>query len=1567
MNLERLNSAVKYSRAYKRKKLRSRIVSGLAAVVIFITTYALILPAATKERPTFCGYTEHIHSSDCLSESCSLTEHEHVDSCYINSGTDFETEVDWEATLPKEFSGKWNLDIIAVAESQLGYRESSNNIATMDQVEIGNIKGGYTRYGEWYGNPYGDWASMFANFCLYYSGVDKDYFPYDVDIDKWVSALAEGELLTNTPHEGDIVFFRLGAGVDKKVGIITELIYEGEKLVRIKAVEGDSQGVVRYNEYSATAEQIHAYGDLTKAYDKYFAEKPITKTYSDRDVTVTAKYLPSAGIPEDAEFVVKPIDRENSPEEFENRFKEAEEKLDFNSNSAKRTEITGFRLYDIHFVHNGIEIQPAEKVDIKISYPVSVHTDNSQISVLHYAEEGTEIPESDYEFDKAGNVITSFETESFSLFAIVTSETIQNSVVNLSAYSVSSSTILNGLGGKTFALVNGNCSLGVDGTSVVIKKVEVRTDSTLSAFENAVCWTFEKTGNNYNIYTTVQDTKYYLGISGSSLVLKTEATAFTAARSGNNITLVSGGKYINLSSNGATAGASQAITLYNIKTGNYKATFDGKMDSATYMSASAVKYGNATIITRTADADGYIVLPTVAEAMATEPANYPVTLNGWYDIINSVYYDKSMFGTKIKITGNTTFYPEWIPVTYDIGQNKDVVPQQPDTSAFINTYVYDYNELFNVHSSYYNISDNKWYFDPDSELGFIFFDYLCHKDWGNNWNNTGGNIGYIKDKDQAVDGVTVNAEKTNGTRGDKANFPGTITENIANDARLEALFGDAPVLGKHSLGEGDWFYSYNADTGYYYYNSAKNAASYNQSEQRFYIYNHTVNIDTPNTNKSHNDFLPFNYGDPDDYEDGKVQFAEKDNEANYWFGIKSEIKFYLPDDTGTVDGNQSVMGEDMQFRFSGDDDVWVFVDDQLVLDLGGVHDMVYGEINFATGEVKTGQAKSSTDIAVNASDNYTEMPGLTGTKGITTKKLATLEGGKEHTLTIYYLERGSSFSNCAIYFNLSPLYQLKLSKKDSNGGNLLAGATFQAFEDRECTTPAELYEKWDDGTIHPIENSIFTTDENGIATCWGLFAGKTYYIKEIEAPVGYSNMSEYVIEFSLAKDGESVFIMIDSNGTDWEFAGKYHYVGGEDHLIELDIYNHKYIGGDKKFAVEKIWADGSEGIPDDITVYLYANGEDTGRSIVLNASNNWSALFYELPSVDANGNEIVYTVKEETITGFRPKYEEITYEEKYTVQENVTTAVPGYWQNVSATSGKTYRLQTPGGRVLVNESGSTVKLKTPSAEPVDTELWVVTGSGTSYSFKNVATGRYLTVSSGSITTQANSVNLTYSSNKIGRRSGMRTYYIVDNNGTLSTATSSGSGSAITLYSWVEPTTKEEVQDVEKVMLHQGYRITNYPGTKFNLLVEKIWSPTVLLEERNQVTINLYLVTIGDESNPQLISRVNITESNNWLGTFNNIEFPKEGTYYAITEETDEFAVGYSGETVIINVAGKDKVAHRVNLEGFDNNVTVQVTNSELILLPETGGIGIRLIPALGAFIMSMATLALISLLKKIKK
>ena len=125
-------------------------------------------------------------------------------------------------------------------------------------------------------------------------------------------------------------------------------------------------------------------------------------------------------------------------------------------------------------------------------------------------------------------------------------------------------------------------------------------------------------------------------------------------------------------------------------------------------------------------------------------------------------------------------------------------------------------------------------------------------------------------------------------------------------------------------------------------------------------------------------------------------------EENYSFGMDFTKTFYMPKD-GQVNGS------DMIFDFTGDDDVWVFIDDVLVLDLGGIHDAYNGSINFATGTV-----------TVNAKNYGGGQIGEKNIADIFTSAGKTWDGSdySTHTIKFYYLERGNGGSNCRIRFNM---------------------------------------------------------------------------------------------------------------------------------------------------------------------------------------------------------------------------------------------------------------------------------------------------------------------------------------------------------------------------------------------------------------------------------------------------------------------------------------------------------------------------------------------------------------------
>ena len=98
----------------------------------------------------------------------------HDAGCYVDQTADVESAAQWEATIPALSGRRLGENVAIVAKSQVGYTQSEYNYVIDDAGRVH----GYTRYGAWYGYPYGEWCAMFASFCLHYAGVSDSRVPY---------------------------------------------------------------------------------------------------------------------------------------------------------------------------------------------------------------------------------------------------------------------------------------------------------------------------------------------------------------------------------------------------------------------------------------------------------------------------------------------------------------------------------------------------------------------------------------------------------------------------------------------------------------------------------------------------------------------------------------------------------------------------------------------------------------------------------------------------------------------------------------------------------------------------------------------------------------------------------------------------------------------------------------------------------------------------------------------------------------------------------------------------------------------------------------------------------------------------------------------------------------------------------------------------------------------------------------------------------------------------------------------------------------------------------------------
>lgn len=199
----------------------------------------------------------HIHTDDCYKKtlSCSLPEHTHTVECFPDKTADVETVSDWLNTIKDvEITNNIPENLIAIALSQVGYTESQLNFEYDDE---GN-KNGYTRYGEWYGNPYGKWNAMFASFCLHYANINnvdglKSAGAEAMKI-AWQSRYAYSPKEEYAPQRGDVIFLdNDGDTTADSVGIILSvdetscIVVMGDSNNRVETVSvNNSDNVVGY-------------------------------------------------------------------------------------------------------------------------------------------------------------------------------------------------------------------------------------------------------------------------------------------------------------------------------------------------------------------------------------------------------------------------------------------------------------------------------------------------------------------------------------------------------------------------------------------------------------------------------------------------------------------------------------------------------------------------------------------------------------------------------------------------------------------------------------------------------------------------------------------------------------------------------------------------------------------------------------------------------------------------------------------------------------------------------------------------------------------------------------------------------------------------------------------------------------------------------------------------------------------------------------------------------------------------------------------------------------------------
>lgn len=338
--------------------------------------------------------------------------------------------------------------------------------------------------------------------------------------------------------------------------------------------------------------------------------------------------------------------------------------------------------------------------------------------------------------------------------------------------------------------------------------------------------------------------------------------------------------------------------------------------------------------------------------------------------------------------------------------------------------------------------------------------------------------------------------------------------------------------------------------GYYGFDADSQNATYDTALSKFTLSNR------PCTNQSDTPcFAPF---------------GNDTNDNKYSFGMNLGAEFYMPKDG-------KVNNQDMVFDFTGDDDVWVFIDGVLVLDLGGIHQALDGSINFATGKITYDKTQS-----------YGNPPAATITQAFTNAgKTWDSTAYKTHHLSFFYLERGDGGSNCKIRFNLPVKPSKAIDIEKETLGTIDADKQFQfrLFVDGSSAPYQGKYSVYNAYTNQVVQSDLQTSNNGVITLTKGQFArvqsddftdSTVYKVREL-------NSSGYTVSAN-----GSPMTQQGSGNNAYAETGSFT-VGTTGHVT---IVNSNVKPSNNKSIVK---TDGGDG--DEYTLHLTASGDSTSSTV----------------------------------------------------------------------------------------------------------------------------------------------------------------------------------------------------------------------------------------------------------------------------------------------------------------------------------------------------------------------------------
>lgn len=298
--------------------------------------------------------------------------------------------------------------------------------------------------------------------------------------------------------------------------------------------------------------------------------------------------------------------------------------------------------------------------------------------------------------------------------------------------------------------------------------------------------------------------------------------------------------------------------------------------------------------------------------------------------------------------------------------------------------------------------------------------------------------------------------------------------------------------------------------GYYVYDSygksdgkSGNYAVYNSTTKSFNVYDSAGVYKGSVSDTNLGQFFPFDSADKVFKEENgqlsPIGITDGTNDKlNHHFGMSMTTEFVQPN------GGQTTKNEDMVFEFSGDDDVWVYIDGVLVGDLGGIHEKATLKINFATGGVHVGHVDNANDPEKTIQDTTIRAMFEAAGADTTNFRENTFQNSTKHTLSFFYLERGAGASNMSLKFNLTTLPSSEVAKVDQNG-EAVQGAKFALYQSDESWTVQDGAEAIAQGTTDDKGQLVLLKKDRSVLSFDSQHAdGHDYFVlKETDLPAGY--------------------------------------------------------------------------------------------------------------------------------------------------------------------------------------------------------------------------------------------------------------------------------------------------------------------------------------------------------------------------------------------------------------------------------------------------------------------------------